>query len=103
MPVTAIRLLQAYRFVFAGLILVASIETLIHEHDAAALAAIEIAGVLLFAWRRTEIAGATVLVAVFTFAEAMTIARGQWPVHLLQYTAAAVFIVLLDRRLRVSG
>ena len=100
---TATRLLQAYRFVFAGLILIASIETMVHEHDAAFLAAIEIAGVLLFAWRRMQIAGAAVLVAVFTLAEALTIAHGQSPVHLLQYTAATVFIVLLDRRVRAEG
>ena len=100
---TATRLVQAYRFVFAGLILVASIETMVNEHDAALLAAIEMAGVLLFAWRRTEIAGAAVLVAVFTLAEAMTIAHGQWPVHLLQYTAAAVFIVLFERVVRANG
>jgi hypothetical protein len=100
---TPIRLLQAYRFVFACLILIASIETMVKEHGAVFLAAIEIAGVLLFAWRRTQIAGAVVLVAVFTLAEALTIAHGQWPVHLLQYTAAAVFIVLLDRSVRASG
>jgi hypothetical protein len=75
--VTATRLLQAYRFIFAGLILIASIETMVHEHDAAWLAAIEIAGVLLFAWRTTQIAGAAVLAAVFTFAEALTIAHGR--------------------------
>ena len=96
-------LVRMYRYVFAGLLLIATIQTLLVEHDAIALAAIEIVAILLFLWRRTELFGAGLLLAVFAFAQALTVAHGQWPTHLLQYAATTIFIVLLDRSLRTTA
>lgn len=98
---TAGSLVQAYRIVFAALIAVASIATLAsHEHGVAFFAGVEIAGALLFVWRRIQIIGAILLLLVFASAEAVAIAQGQFQMHFLQYAAATLAIVLLDRRAR---
>jgi uncharacterized membrane protein (UPF0136 family) len=93
-------MLRAYRYVFAALIVTGSVEAFgTHEHAAAILAVMEVAGALLLMWRKTQIVGAGLLLAVFAFAQALSAASGQWPVHFAQYAAATLLIVLLDRAL----
>jgi hypothetical protein len=91
-------LLRVYRCVFAALIMAASLQALLTKaHHAAVLAPLEICGALLFLWRRTQVAGASLLLLVFALSGTITIAHSQWPTHLLQYAASTIFLVLIDR------
>jgi hypothetical protein len=93
-------LLYSYRLVFAAILLMACALTIAgSEHNATALAIIEIIGTLLFVWRRSQYAGAAILMGVFAFAEFVSLRHGRLPTYLLQYAAAVVFVVLMDRRL----
>jgi hypothetical protein len=98
---TAQRILAVYRWLFVALILVASFQTLTAEHDghATALAITEIPGALLLLARRTQWAGAVLLLVVFTAAQAISIAHGNYPTRFLQYAASTVLIVMLGRAL----
>lgn len=97
---TAAALLSCYRLVVSGILLVSTSLTIIGpEHDARALAALEIAGTLLFAWRRSQYAGAAILVGVFAFAEFVSASHGHLITYFLQYAAAVIFVVAMDRRL----
>ena len=73
---SAVAIVRMYRFVFAGLLAVATVQTMFAEHDAMVLAAIELVAILLFLWRRTELLGAGLLVVLFAFAEVLTAAHG---------------------------
>lgn len=91
-------LLRSYRWVFVFLIVAGSLEAFgSHEHAANTLAATEIAGALLLVWRKTQIVGAGLLLAVFAFAQILSATNGQWPIHFAQYAAATILIVLVDR------
>lgn len=95
------RILAAYRAIFCALIVVASIQTLAEgpAHHVVLLAAAEIAGALMLAWRRTQSAGAAVLIAVFATAQVLSAVEGEYPMRFLQYAAGTILIVLLDRAL----
>lgn len=92
-------LLRIYRLVFAVLTIVASLQALLTQsHHAVLVAPLEICGAFLFLWRRTQIAGAGLLLLVFALAGMIETIHGELPAHLLQYGASTVFILLLDRR-----
>jgi hypothetical protein len=101
------RILGLYRLVFVTLIIIASAQALVmaHEvaHHVAPLATAEIAGALMLSWRKTQLAGAGLLVCVFAGAEAVSIVQGIWPTHFLQYAACAICIVMLDRTIAAQG
>ena len=80
----------------------ASVATLAADHagHAQLLAASEIIGALLFLWRRSEIAGAGILLLLFATAETFSALKGQWATHFLQYAASVIFIVISSRSLR---
>ncbi len=93
-------LLVVYRLVLATLLTISSVMTLAStEHEATVLAGVEIAGALAFTWRRTQYLGAAALLGVFTVAEGLSISHGRLPTHLLQYAAAVMFVVAMERRL----
>jgi hypothetical protein len=96
---SATHILAAYRVIFSALIVVASLQTLAAHpaHQVVLLAAVEIAGALMLAWRRAQWVGGAVLLAVFACAQIMSALDGEYPTRFLQYTASAVFIVALDR------
>lgn len=97
---TTATLLNSYRIVVAALLLLSSGLTIAgSEHHAMALATVEIAGTALFAWRRCQYAGAAILLSVFVFAEFVSIGPGHVPTYFLQYAAAVVFVVVMDRQL----
>jgi UDP-N-acetylmuramyl pentapeptide synthase len=99
--VSAVRILAAYRAGFVALIVVASVQALLagHEdgHNIVPLAAAEIAGAAALLWRRTELPGACVLLAVFAAAEVLSALAGRWSTQFLQYAASTVFIVAMGR------
>jgi hypothetical protein len=103
--VSSRRILAAYRGVYCLLLLVASLQTLGAAHAAHAalhevpLAALEIAGLLLLLWRRTQWGGLSLLLLAFAGAQLLAAGSGAWPTRFLQYAAGALFIVLLDRSL----
>lgn len=91
---------MAYRLVFAAILLVASGLTIADaDPHAVVLASVEVAGIVLFVRRRSQFIGAAILLAVFAFAEVLSIQHGHVPTYFLQYAAAAIFIVAMDRRL----
>jgi hypothetical protein len=98
---SAARILAVYRVTFVALLSVASVEALLagHEggHNVAPLAAAELVGAVLLLWRRTQLPGACVLLAVFAVAQMLAALAGHWPTHLLQYAASTVLILTLDR------
>src|ERR1700753_780698 len=93
----AAQTLAVYRWVFVILILVASLRVLAAVHavtgHAFLLSLAETAGALLLTWRKTQLLGASLLVAVFAVAEVLSALEGVWAVSYLLYAAAAVFIV----------
>ena len=91
-------LLVGYRVCFCGLILVASVQTLVSER-VVPLATAEILGALLLLSRRTQWAGLTLLLLVFAGAPLLAALEDSWPTRFLQYAASALLIVLLDRAL----
>jgi hypothetical protein len=101
--VSAPQLLGLYRFTFGTLIAIASAQTLFAaraDHGMALLAAAEIAGALSLCWRRTQWLGAALLLGVFACAQIFSALQGEWPTRFVLYAASAVFIVMLDGRLR---
>jgi len=97
-----LRILSTYRWVYCLLILVASVQSLIGEHGAshvALLASAEIAGAVLLLWRRTQVIGLILLLAVFAFAQLLAALESEWPTRFVQYAASALMIVCLDRAL----
>lgn len=102
---SATRILAVYRVIFVVLIVVASIQTLAQAppHHVLLLAAAEIAGALMLLWRRTQWAGAAVLLVVFASAQVVSAFEGEYPTRFLQYSASTILIALLDRRLSNSG
>lgn len=96
------RLLGGYRLCFCGLIIVASVQTLVSEHAVpyvVPLAATEILGGLLLVSRRTQWMGVALLLLVFAGAQLLAALAGSWPTRFLQYAASALLIVLMDRAL----
>jgi hypothetical protein len=100
---TVVRALALYRLSFCGLIIVASIVTLASDHadHAHLLAGPEIVGASLLLWRRSEIAGACILLLVFATAETFSALNGQWTTHFLHYAASVMFIVFVSRSLSI--
>lgn len=99
------RLVCGYRLLYAALIVVASVQTLWAAQGVphvVPLAAAEIAGALLIAWRPTQVPGLAILLGVFAAAQAMEALHGSWPVRFLLYAASALLIVLIDRALRAA-
>jgi hypothetical protein len=100
---SAARILAAYRVTFVALLSVASIQALLagHEggHNIAPLAAAEIVGAAALLWRRTQLPGACVLLAVFAVAQALSALAGHWPTQFLQYAASTILIVAVGRAL----
>ncbi len=103
---SAARILAVYRGVFVALIVVASIQALLagHEggHNIVPLATAEIGGAAALLWRRTQLFGACVLLAVFALAQLLSALEGRWPTQFLQYAASTVFIVNLEHVLRLA-
>jgi hypothetical protein len=95
---TPAAVLAIYRAVFLVLLWVASFATLVTVQGAHALplAAGEIAASVALLGRRTQLAGAAVLLLMFAFAFMLSVRHGEWPIHLLMYAASTVFIVWLD-------
>jgi hypothetical protein len=104
--VSAARVLAGYRLIFAALIVIASLQTLLaaqpDSHAVMPLAAAEIAGALILLWRRTQWLGACLLLGVFAAAQVMSVLAGEWPTRFLQYALSTLLIVMLDRALAVS-
>jgi len=96
---SAARILAAYRATFCTLIVVGSTQTLVARpaHDTLWLAAVEIAGALIFIWRRAELLGASLLLAVFACAQVISALEGSYPTRFLQYAASTALIVVLSR------
>lgn len=98
---SAQRILMLYRLTFVALIIVASAQTMATESGhvhALVLATAEIAGAAALAWRRTQRAGAALLLLVFATAQIVSATLGLWPTHFLLYAASTLLIVLLDSR-----
>jgi hypothetical protein len=93
--------------IFAALIIVASVQTLLAAlpdgHPVMLLAALEIAGALILMWRRAQWLGACVLLGVFAVAQVMSAMEGEWPTRFLQYAVSTLLIVALDRALGPAG
>jgi hypothetical protein len=100
---SAVRVLAVYRLIFAALIIIASMQTLLaahaQDHALLLLAASEIAGALILMWRRTQWLGACLLLIVFASAQVMSALHGEWPTRFLLYAASALLIVAMDRAL----
>ena len=98
---SAARILAAYRVTFVALLSCASVQALLAGneggHNIVPLAAAEIVGAVALLWRRTQLPGACVLLAVFAVAQVLSALAGHWPTQFLQYAASTVFIVTLDR------
>jgi hypothetical protein len=98
------RILALYRCAFGALIIIASLQAVIAGREAAhhilPLATAEILGALLLMWRRTQGAGACLLLGVLICAQALSVRDGKWPTHFLQYAASTILIVALDRSIR---
>src|SRR5690348_18472896 len=99
------RILTAYRAAFVACIVALSVVTIVrsagvHAHPehvhALIIGVVEITAALLFLFRRTQVAGVTGLLCVFTLAAVISIASGQAPFHLVLYAASAVAIVSMD-------
>lgn len=99
------RILTAYRAAFVACIVALSVVTIVrsagaHAHPehvhAPILGVVEITAALLFLFRRTQVAGVTGLLCVFTLAAVISTASGQAPFHLVLYAASAVAIVSMD-------
>jgi len=100
------RVVAIYRFAFGALIIIASLQAIIagreHAHHIVPLATAEIVGALMLMWRRTQEAGACLLLGVLICAQAISFLDGKWPMHFLQYAASTILIVALDRSIRTS-
>jgi hypothetical protein len=66
----------------------------------ALLGSVEIAGALLFLWRKTQLAGAVLLLIVYALATLLTLAEGGNPLRFLYFAATALFILHVDNSLR---
>jgi hypothetical protein len=95
------RMLAIYRAIFVTLIVVASIQAVLAGHEGGRnivpLAAAEIAGAAALLWRRTQLPGACLLLAVFALAQVLSALDGRWPTQFVQYAASTVFIVAMGR------
>ena len=101
------QILFGFRFVYVLFIAVASAQTAaaglrggtqgghapVHL---ALLGSVEIVGALLFLWRRTQLAGAGLLLIVYAFAAVLTIVEGGNPLRFLYFAATALFILHVD-------
>ena len=99
---SAQRALALYRLTFSALIVIASVQTLLGAHGDHAvllLAATEIAGALIFCWRRAQWLGAGLLLIVFGCAQLVSALHGEWPTRFLLYAASALLIVTMHRAL----
>ena len=96
-------ILAGYRYLFCGLLVIASAQALSagQEHAHAALLGMaEAAGAALLVVRRTQWLGAWTLLVVFSCAQIAAARASEWPVRFLLYAACAFLIVLLDGALR---
>lgn len=100
---SALRILAIYRASFVALLVLASGEAVLAAHQSGShivpLAAAEIAGALALLSRRSRLAGACVLLAVFALAQVLSGLDGHWPTHFLQYAASTLLILALGRAL----
>jgi hypothetical protein len=101
--VSALRILEIYRASFIALLVFASAATVLAGHESGShivpLAAAEIVGALALLSRRTRLAGACVLLAVFALAQLLSALAGYWPTQFLQYAASTLLILALGRAL----
>jgi hypothetical protein len=101
--VSALRILAIYRASFVALLVFASAQALLAAHESGShivpLAATEVAGALALLSRRTRLAGACVLLAVFAFAQVLSALDGHWPTQFLQYAASTLLILALGSAL----
>lgn len=67
---------------------------LVEHHHMALLGSVELVTALLFLWPRTTRIGGSALVAIFLLALLVHALRGEFPVALLVYAAAALFITV---------
>lgn len=98
---SAARMLAVYRAIFVTLIVVASLQALLADHGGAhhivPLAAAEIAGAVALFWRRTQLPGACLLLAIFALVQVRSALDGRWPTQFLQYAASTVLIIAMGR------
>jgi hypothetical protein len=88
---------SALRWIFIAVILASSLQTLIAaEAPIAALATVEIVGVLAFASPRWRRAGAIILCVIFTIAFALSAASGEFASRFFLFAALAVYLAGLD-------
>src|SRR4051794_6200347 len=89
------RALAMYAAIFSIFIACASLRTAANPgpHGSAiqALATVEVVGALLFAFRRTRLAGLVVLLAVFAVAVALELHMHELPLRFIFYAASALF------------
>ena len=93
--------LTLYRGIFVAYISYSSAMTAIQEGTAASpilwLAATEIIAALCFLWRRTQIIGLALLLAIFALAFVLETIGRDFPVRFIYFAATAWFIVYIDR------
>ncbi len=65
----------------------------------ALLGSAEVAGAVLFLWRRTQLGAAILLLIVYAIATVLTLLDGGNPLRFLYFAATALFIVHADRAL----
>jgi hypothetical protein len=94
------RALAAYAVVFSLFIIWASLRTAINPgpHDVGIryLAVAEIAGAILFVWRKTRFLGLVILLAVFAIAAVVELHLREWPVRFVFYGASAFLVHYLS-------
>jgi|SRR5579871_1656972 len=104
------RALLVFRTVFVAFIVFASARALLvvdafanSAHIARphliALACVEILAAIALLWERTELAAAGVLLLVFGTAAVLDATAGDIPIRYAYYSATALFVVFLRRRL----
>jgi hypothetical protein len=101
-----IRALTIYAAIFSIFIAWASLRTAAnpgpHGVGVQTLAMIEVAGALLFAFRRTRLFGLVVLLAVFAVAVAVELHMHELPVRFIFYAASALLVQYLSVQLRLK-
>jgi hypothetical protein len=71
----------------------------LHGNALAGVAGLEIAGAILFLFRRTEKAGAAILLLVFACAEVLSVLSGEVTLRFFFYSGTVLFIGAARRRL----
>jgi hypothetical protein len=101
------RAVATYAIIFSMFIVWASARTAFHPgpHGIAIryLAGIEIAGALLFIWRKTRPLGLPILLMVFAIAAGIEAYLHEWPVRFVFYAASALLVQYLSARQGLSS